>query len=834
MARTLVNGAEQIASGSIPWSGMVSGPIVPIGSLVNSSLAGQFIVGGAGLSASWTTLGGDVSAVAGSGAVTISAIGGKSVTLGGALNTGGALTVSGSFSTTLTVTGATSLTLPTSGTVTAQGNTVTGSGALVLANSATLVTPNLGTPSAVNLANATGLPVGALTGTLSVLHGGTGATTAAAAFDALSPLTTAGDIVYGGASGTGTRLGAGTGSQVLIGGSAPSWGSVNLSTMASGTLQAAQSPAYVGDMTSASGSLSTVVGAIGGKAVTLGGTLTTNGAFNLGLTLSANTNLSLPSSGTVTAQGNTVTGSGAIALATGPTLTAAIITLNADPSAALGAATKQYVDNAVQGLSAKPAATVATTAPLAANTYNNGAGTITFTAVGVNTVDGHAAALNDTILVKDEVTGSHNGLYVVTTAGTASVAGVWTRSVAMNVGTEFPSAYVFVEAGTTNSGSGWVCTNTAGSVTVGTTAITFVQFSGSGGITSLSPISVTGNQISITPSAITYSFLQNEGPATILGNPSGSSASPSEISLGSTLAFVSGALQTAALTGDATTSANSFATTVSKIGGKAVTLGGAFTISGAFATTLNVTGATTLTLPTSGTVTALGNASTGSGSIVLATSPTLVTPNLGTPSAGVLTNATGLPLTTGVTGTLAISHGGTGATAAAAAFDALSPLTTAGDLVYGGAAGTGLRLAAGTTNQVLIGGATPSWGAVNLSNMASGTLQASQFPALSGDVTTSAGSLVTSISTAAGSGFSKYTAFVTNETPSGSVNGINTAFTLATTPATGFGGISTLQLELNGQSLEAGAGNDYTLSAANVTMLFAPQTGDKLRAYYMR
>jgi hypothetical protein len=108
---------------------------------------------------------------------------------------------------------------------------------------------------------------------------------------------------------------------------------------------------------------------------------------------------------------------------------------------------------------------------------------------------------------------------------------------------------------------------------------------------------------------------------------------------------------------------------------------------------------------------------TGTGSVVFANSPTLIAPALGTPASGVATNLTGLPLSTGVTGTLPIGNGGTGQTTANPAFNALSPMTTKGDLI--GYSTVAARLAVGANGQALIAdsGETTGlkWGSVGSS-----------------------------------------------------------------------------------------------------------------------
>ncbi|MBP02329.1 MAG: hypothetical protein CMM25_05935 [Rhodospirillaceae bacterium] len=168
-------------------------------------------------------------------------------------------------------------------------------------------------------------------------------------------------------------------------------------------------------------------------------------------------------------------------LFTGSGIETDVVSNLAAPTEDSHAARKKYVDDAIIGLHILNSVKAATTANI--------------TLSGTLTIDGVSLSVDDRVLVKNQTAPIENGIYIVKSLD-------WARSDDMAVGANAHNDFVFVDQGTTNADTGWVCTSNEGSSVVGSDTLTFAQFSGAGTYT-VEPvpenIQLTGNTFKLNP-----------------------------------------------------------------------------------------------------------------------------------------------------------------------------------------------------------------------------------------------------------------------------------------------------------------------------------------------
>jgi len=549
-------------------------------------------------------------------------------------------------------------------------------------------------------------------GTIGVAHSGTGATTAQGAFDNLSPLTTAGDMLY--YNGThNVRLAIGSTGQVLeVVGGEPAW---------------ATAPATGVTSVALSDGSSTPIYSISGSPVTSSGTLT----FSLE-TQSANKVFAGPTTGSAAqptfrslVSADIPSLSSIYLPLAGGTMSGAInmgsnqINALATPTLSTDAATKGYVDAAINGLTWKgPAQAYA-----ASNVALTGGATLT--------VDGYSVQNGDLVILGNQTTASQNGEYVASGIG---------------------SSYTLTSNGLPNAiGDAWLITNGTiykDSSFVANAAVpsaTFTEFAGPTAYTFNSPLSLTGSTVSISQAnTSTNGYLSSTDWNTFNGKQAsgnyitaltgdvtasgpGSASASLTATTNSTLTTLSGLTTASSLTTVGSITSGAWAGTAIAIahGGT-----GQNNASSAF-NALNPMTTTGDTIYESATgvasrlaIGSTGNVLTVSGGVPVwaapATSGTVTSVALSVPATSIF-GVTGSPVTS--SGTLGLTTTGTsGGIPYFSSTSALSSsaLLTASQLIIGGGAGTApSTLAAGSQYQVLVMGATtPGYGQVNLAQNA--------------------------------------------------------------------------------------------------------------------
>ena len=392
-------------------------------------------------------------------------------------------------------------------------------------------------------------------------------------------------------------------------------------------------------------------------------------------------------------------------------------------------------------------------------------------------VDGITLIENDTVLLKNQSTGSENGIWLVTN-------NAWTRNENLIAGSNAAGIAVFVNEGTTNSDTIWVCTDDEANAVVGTSSLTFST------ITSLIGAAGSDTQVQFNSSGALagdtgLTYVSGSGTLTATVLTDGTATLSSGALSGATTVTASGAVTGGSLTdGTATLSSGALsgATTVTASG--AVT-GGSLTDGTATLSSGALSGATT--------VTASGAVTGGS-----------LTDGTATLSSGALSGATTVTASGAVTGgsltdgTATLSSGAlSGATTVTA-----SGAVTGGSLTDGTATLSSGALSGATT--------VTASGAITGGSLTDGTATLSS-GALSGATTVTASGAITGGSLTDG----------TATLSSGALSGATTGSFSGNVDATGG-----LDINADNVALTVGAGTDFSIShdATNTTMTSA--TGD--------
>ena len=555
-----------------------------------------------------------------------------------------------------------------------------------------VVTGGIGVSGAANTGSV-GTGAVAASGAVTMTQGtaststGTGTLVVTGGIGVSGAIYSASQVLTGGTASTST----GTGTLVVTGGVGVS-GAVNSASLGTGGVAAS------GAVTMTQGTASTSTGS---------GTLVVTG----GVGVSGTVHATQTNTGNIQVAGNTISSTNADG--------DIVLSPNGSGLVKIGAnevATRSYVDASIQGLDVKQSVKVATVANRTLSELEAG-----------QAVDGYTLVEGDRILIKEQSTASENGIYTVNSSGAP------TRAADANTSSEVTAGlFVFVEQGSTLADTGWVL-STDGTITLGTTGLSFVQFSSAGQVTAGDGITRTGNVLSAKLKSNGGLVIESGNIAVDLG----------AASITGTLAVGDGGTGATTLTGYVYGNATGAMTASATIPGSAitgamdnVTVGATTRASGAF-TTLAANGAVTMTAGTAST-------STGTGTLVVTggvgVSGAVTSGSVGTgavAASGAVTMTQGTASTSTGTGTLVVT-GGVG----------VSGAVTSGSVGTGAVDASGaVTMTAGTaststgTGTLVVTGGVGVSGAVTSGSVGTGAVAAS------GAVTMTAGTASTSTGT---------------------------------------------------------------------------------------